>query len=565
VTVAPETVRLDAVREPDADFDALREQALGELAVTQVRAARPWTDHNAADPGITLLEATLWALADLHYRVSERDWEAWPAEASAWRDLSLARGETARAALAATLADPSDAAQARRVAAASPSRARAELDLRAALGLSAAEAAAVVRLVREPRLLLAAFDRSDVLAEAVADAATPGDAPTAARGALGDLEIHEDEVGQLVAHVVRTRLATFLAEHGDDLRAVVNAAADEANALAALGTSSLLPEGAPALGPAERRIALALHPAPPTTPELWEASDGATELWPPHPIQARTCEPVTGADYARLAVTAPDVRRAWVVPGLALGVAWDGRDQAALPARRGALTLLVEPGGSPPPALKLVGTSLAGAERTRLRQLLRDALGFAGATAEVDDPFPDYRDDLDAPGPRRLLGDEVAAALLTALPVVVSGVLELVPTAREADVLDEAELLLDAFLSSDRVAPFEAPPEPPPALRVPEEIDGPWPRGEAVRDFIRSPEGRLPSGWAPGAPVRASEVVQLLTLIPGVAGVANLELAADAAAPAWTSGDLEVPPYSVPSYARHCLCTRIFDPRECGV
>ena len=31
-----------------------------------------WSDHNVADPGVTLAEQAAFALADLHYRISER-------------------------------------------------------------------------------------------------------------------------------------------------------------------------------------------------------------------------------------------------------------------------------------------------------------------------------------------------------------------------------------------------------------------------------------------------------------------------------------------------------------
>jgi hypothetical protein len=559
--VIPETVRLDPLREPDADFEALRLEAVGDLAETQAHADPPWTDHNAADPGITLLEACVWGLADLHYRIAERAWGAWPAEAVPWRDTEPARGEAARDAVADVLADPSDAASARQIVAGAPSRARAVLDAKAVLGLSAAGAEAVVRLVSEAHLLQAALDRFGALESEAAGASSSAETLEA----LADLTVFDDELPELLAYVRHVWVAGLFAERASELRAMVDAAADEAGALAKLAEDFVLPDGSKlSLTAAEQLLALALHPSPPTAPELWEDPDGATTLWPPHPIQARTCEPVTAEDYRRLALAAPGVRRAWVVPGLSLGVAWDGRDQAELPERRGALTLLIEPGGEPSPALKPVGTPLVAADKTLLKQFLRDAVGFPGATPELDDPFPDFRDDLDAPGPRRLLGDELAAALLTVLPVVVSGVLEISPTAREADVLTAAEDLLDGFLSSDRIAPFDPPSEPDRPLATPGEIEGPWPRSEAVRNFLAHPGGSAKPGWTPGAPVRPSEVVQLLVGIPGVVGLADLELAADATVPEWTTGDLAVPAYSVPSFARHCLCVRIFDPRECG-
>lgn len=49
-----------------ADADALREQA---LALLRGLAGDTWTDHNAHDPGITVLESLCYALTDLGYRI----------------------------------------------------------------------------------------------------------------------------------------------------------------------------------------------------------------------------------------------------------------------------------------------------------------------------------------------------------------------------------------------------------------------------------------------------------------------------------------------------------------
>lgn len=48
------------------DFEALRQNG---LELIQKLAANTWTDHNGADPGVTLLEQLCYALTDLGYRV----------------------------------------------------------------------------------------------------------------------------------------------------------------------------------------------------------------------------------------------------------------------------------------------------------------------------------------------------------------------------------------------------------------------------------------------------------------------------------------------------------------
>lgn len=47
------------------DFPSLRQQA---MALVCSLAGDTWTDHNAHDPGITILEQLCYALTDLGYR-----------------------------------------------------------------------------------------------------------------------------------------------------------------------------------------------------------------------------------------------------------------------------------------------------------------------------------------------------------------------------------------------------------------------------------------------------------------------------------------------------------------
>lgn len=60
-----ETRNLQVPLPEHLDFDLLRDQALARL---QALAGGRWTDYNAHDPGLTLLEALCYALTDLGYR-----------------------------------------------------------------------------------------------------------------------------------------------------------------------------------------------------------------------------------------------------------------------------------------------------------------------------------------------------------------------------------------------------------------------------------------------------------------------------------------------------------------
>lgn len=556
-TVSPhERVIAAAPEAPDADFEALREEALAAVR-EHADPASPgaWTDHNVHDPGITLLEAIVWAIADAHYRTGERGFEGWAAEIAPWRPSPAPRGRTERIAAARVLRE--HLAQARELAAASRSRAAAADRLRLELPAAAADrpgapaAAALVALLREPLLLRAALDRSDAVTRAADEAGTSG---PAAQGAVGDavvdLGLWPEEISALLARERRRRLAELLEDRGDELRA------------AAGGLSPVSEvEQRFDLDPAEAGIAAAAHPCPRVGPRMWEddAHAGATELWPPHPLQARTCEPVTGEDYRRLAAAVPEVRRAWVVPGTAAGIRWSGDPQSeAAPRRQGGITLLVEPATTP------------DRPEDFLRSCLGAALGFPGEHSEVDlwtaprgDPAAlDFRENRDWLSPRRLLGDEVGAALIGRCGVVVKGVLHIEATTSGEAVLAEANRLLQGFLSAERAHPHEPPPPPPAPLRCPDELDGPWPRAPADLDAPWPAAPPPQGGWPPGEPVRVSEVVQVLETIPEVVGVDGLELQLEAGGE-WQKETLDIDPFCVPELDRHCLLADLLNPRSC--
>ena len=549
--VAPDERVVPAPPEPpDRDFGALLDAA---LSAVREGAALPspaaWTDHNVHDPGITLLEALLWTLADAHYRTAERPLDGWAAEAGSWRPAPTARGHANRLEAARIMRE--EGAQARAIVAESGSRAAAAQRVRSELSSTPAEyagaARAVVAQVREPLLLRAALDHADALARAAA-----GPAPAAdAAAALAGLGLWPEERADLLAHEHRRAFVALLNERGDELRA---AAASTLDPVGAVGSDFALPL-------AQAEIAAAAHPCPRVGPRFWE-DDGRTTLWPPHPLQARTCEPVTGEDYRRLLSAVPGVRRAWVARGTAEGIRWSGDQQTkAAPERQGALTLLVErdPDVGPKPDLMF------------LRACLGSALGAAGEQIEVDlwtstaDPAPlDFREDRGWLSPRRLLGDEVGAALVGTCGVVVKGVLAIEATTSSRAVLEQAERLLQGFISPARLHPLEPDPPSPEPTRCPEELDGPWPRNPTD---LAAPWPAAPApagGWQPGEPVRTSEVVQVLETIPEVLGVDGLELQSVDGGD-WQKESLPIDRFCLPGYERHCLVAHVIQPRRCDV
>jgi hypothetical protein len=222
-----------------------------------------------------------------------------------------------------------------------------------------------------------------------------------------------------------------------------------------------------------------IHDAPPAlTADDFEDPSGKSRVWPPHPLQVRPREPVTGEQYLERIRQSELVARAWLIPGIAEGVAWDGTRQAVeIPDQAGAFTLLIDPApeerdSAPIPFLSRV-----------LSRLLYDQ---DDTDLVARNAYRDWAKDFTDWGPRRLLGDQIGAALLSQTPVVVKAHLF-------TGVGTSPQLLRDTLL-------------------------------EQLREFLRS--GRTGSGWEPGRGIRVSEVIQLFQRHPEVRGVEHVALRA---------------------------------------
>ena len=556
---------------PDADYETVRARLLARLAV----AAPTWTDHNAPDPGITLAEVAAYGLADLHYRVAERSLDAWPLEVRAWADDTERHWHaTLPAGRLEPEIDPSDpAVPARDLAPVSSvadalaqpttsaslleplvrdSRSRAD-----AIALLSAEPwasalrpgdrPAVVALLRSRLVRQVAQEQADVIAAAVATAHAEAvaaasrrsdpDAPldvvamdaAAAAELAWSLPLWDEEVVALVRRERRRLSREVLGERLDVVRATTpdtRAATRSELALAGLDADEAL-------------LAVAAAPqAAGLLPEDLEDAQGRSLVWPPHPVQALTCEPVTADDYARRARTHTGVSRAWTVRGRLPGIAWNGLPTGTLASvevdpAADALTLVVES-----------REALAASDRDAfLRGVLATAIG-----PEVTAPFPDWRDDVDDLEPRRVICDEVGASLLEKVPVLVQATLVTeVGVDREA-VVEDARLRIAAFFARGRPETFAPPPQP--------VVDGPWPRADQPT-----------LGWVPGEPVRFTEVVEALVGNPVVWGVEDLAMKVEGGADFVTAsaGPLEIPENAVPTIAdARCLRVRFSLTSRCG-
>ncbi|GGN36036.1 hypothetical protein FHR83_006293 [Actinoplanes campanulatus] len=524
---------------PDADWETIRARVMARLGA---ETPPSWTDHNPVDPGVTLAESAAFGLADLHYRVAQRRMEAWPLEARSfapdtdrhWHGTIPAGSLTAIAgALAASAPGSATTLESLVRAAASQADAVALLSKPPWAGVfTAPQRPAVVTLLRGRLVRRIAQEQTDIVAEAVA-AERAGGGTVAARDARAaatlrhTLPLWPEEIAAVVRRERRRLSREALVARLDEVRA--------ATAMTAPAIRAVL--AAADLDATEADLAMAVAGQPPgMLPEHLEDPGGRSLIWPPHPIQALTSEPVTAGDYARRARAHPGVGRAWAVPGRLPGIAWNGLPTGATPEiaadpQAPAVTLIVE---------RITGT---GNSDGFLRAVLTAAIG-----PEAGAPFPDWRDDVDDLAPRRVIGDEVGAGLLAEAPILVQATL-VGPVGIDRDaVIADVRGRIAALFARD-----EPEPGPPAAEPV---VDGPWPR-------IDQPAG----GWAPGEPIRFTEVVDAMAGNPDVWGVELLamKVQGDPSFLPQSAGSLPIPPNAVPVLAAaNCLTVRLALTGRCG-
>jgi hypothetical protein len=540
----PNTITAFVPEPLDADWGAIRAGLMARLAE---RIPRQWSDHNPADPGVTLAEVAAFGLADLHYRVAERRLDAWPLEVRAWAadadrhwhatippgsltDIAYALAATATSAI---VLEP--------LIRACGSRADATALLSKppwAGAFTAAQRDTVIALMRVRLVRQIAQEQADVIGAAVAAQRESSDSPAArdARAAAElsySLALWPDEISA-VARRERHRLSReALVARLDQVRTATGAnfAAVRA-ALHADGLNNDVLDN-------ELDIAMAAAEQPfDMEPEFLEHPTGQSKVWPPHPIQALTCEPVTADDYARRARAHPDVVRAWAVAGRLAGIAWNGLPTGKTPdieqnVDAKAVTLVVER-----------NRDTGDPDDSFLRAVLKVAIG-----PEAGAPFPDWRVDLDDLEPRRIICDEIGACALAQPRIVVRATLVCPVGVDRAAVTTDVGNRISTFFEEGR--PESRPPE---GSSI---VDGPWPRKDQPR-----------GGWIPGDPIRFSEVVNAIVGNPVVWGVEGLgmKIEGDPSFLSQSAGiPLDIPRNAVPVLAgTQCLRVRLSLTTECG-
>lgn len=537
----PPTISAFVPVAPDADWETIRARVIDTLAVT---AEPEWTDHNLPEPGVTVAEDAAMGLADLHFRTATRSLAAWPLDSTAWRadaaqhwygTLDPTRMVEIATALATTMASGQSAVDELEPLIRACDSIGDALTLLGAEPWAAVIApglrTAVAVALRERRVRQVAHENSDVIAAAIASERARGgsvaerDARAAKHLALS-VPLWPTE---LVAIVERERRMISVATITSRLEDIARGRFTSATELQELDVTAQ-----------DAAIALSAGPLAHTLePEALETARGHTKVWPPHPVQSLTCEPVTASDYAARARSHPGVNRAWAAPGLiaASGVepaiGWDGQPVLVTESsRQGAITLVIE-----------LDADTARTEH-QLRTILTTAIG-----TEVTNPHPDWRGSsaaevdeslpraLDVLEPRRMIGDAVGATYLKQFAVTVKAVLVTGPTVDRDATIDATRTRIEAFFTQGR-----------PESRAnvdPQGFDGPWPRVDQ------------PSlGWNPGEAIRAAEITQVIASDPRIIGIKGLEIGGTGGWVDSTVGVLAVPLDAVPTLAE-AQCLRV--------
>ena len=480
--------------EPDRTWDQIREEI-----VQQLHESGAWTDHNISDPGITMLEAVALSLADLHYRTGLVDFSDatistrfWDPEPSHWSEIDLPSDTVTLADLADQLRANYEAILQHINSAADRSHAISSVVNDSANSLTWAQAAAIVRLIRLPVVRRGALDLAGAIEAAY---------EMSQRDSASDQQIQADAIELLrndpsfdglwdaeLADLFRLRARRRLVERVMRLARTIPEVSDTCALIEDLTVGHDLLA-------TELVGALAIHPTPAElSPEFFEDTTGKTSVWPPHPIQTRTTEPVIDSDYVTLALQVPQVRRAWVRSGhVKDAINWN-RDKVKVASNDpGKSTIVIDDGG---------------AEAEDLELHVHRALAGKGEQAEVDHPYQLERDHPHHLTPRRLICDEIAVARLQRCEIVVKAALYVTV----GTVIDRRQVIAGAL---DRVREhFEkGRPESQPASAPSDPYDGPWPRPAPT-----------PPGWIPGEPINLNEVIAALAGDPVILGVSETQL-----------------------------------------
>lgn len=283
-------IQIDALGRDDADgvpdFFELLETAISTIQSHCGNSG--WTDFNYHDPGVTLLEACVWSLVDLHYRAHTMSFTG-PA-------IDLRNGEPG--------SEP---------------------------------------LQPDPERLLDGF--STTMEEVLHD----GEGRKS-EGNIGPESDRAGSLDPTLVRQVRARLIQSALESDHERIAGAESHESRTADLERMLAGVLRERSGLEASPGELRSVLAMIDRRRFSPSTFEDERGRSRVWPPHPCQVLMVKPVTHIDYVdRLLRCLEDdrrVSRAWVVTGAIEGLRWDGTKQVEHDREQpGGISIAILPAG----------------------------------------------------------------------------------------------------------------------------------------------------------------------------------------------------------------------------
>ena len=277
-------------------------------------------------------------------------------------------------------------------------------------------------------------------------------------------------------------------------------------------------------------------------PARLEDGEGRSLIWPPHRRQMLSVAPCNQEDYLNHLTEylrrypyldlesshpawQPERDRAWVQTGLATGVLWDGQFvYDANPQLSGAVTILLDPPSAGP---RLQSVTQAEASSSHRGFLEHCRLAFYSDESETPRRYWGHEAINSEVEVHRCLCDELCIAIVGRTNVHLRGRILHAPELRSDDVRDRVRRFLTHFFYFGN--------------ELPPGVDDPSFDDRAPRQGIL--------GWLPGEPLRLSDLRRELLNLEGIEQVTGLSAAEDSAdrdQRIWYRGQLDLPAFTVP-------------------
>ena len=504
----PTSIRTISEGSEDLDFDELLHKAIDRIQKLAGEELR-WTDYNLHDPGLTLLEAILWAMSDLRYRTDIR---------AHWNRRICFESPLALCVEAAPTKFPIEENDRSRLASTRRLWLQFALDyFDQAYSVSQQTDSNPKRTEQLPELQSRLQGLWDSLEHNVNDRTEPS--PPSKYLPPIDIWTHRIRAWSLdsLPNELKERLFELRNDaaqsESDDAHAQVDAQVKQ--------TLGWCPSRAEILASGIRKE---------VAPDQCEDDRGGALVWPPLPTQMLSVAPCLADDYAaRLqahwhhhGTGEVHPSRLWVVTGRACGITWDGQPvQTPVIDLPGTVSLLVDPEGRYHQG-KSVSQQVASEQRKGFLDHCRRAFYDQAPCVADSRRYWNHEDILSGVEIHRTLCDEVCVGIVGRKLLHLRIRVLIDPSFHKENIRKEV---------SDVIS------------------DGLYFGFKEQRAFgyeLANLDRRV--GWLPNLVVRPTEIRNAILHVVGVEQITDLSMSLDDGADkSWTGDAVALPAYTVPT------------------